>query len=47
MDNTTTRNWPLLRTYAALVVKKVRTIDQVPEEYRSDVQAIINGTIAE
>lgn len=47
MADQVTRNWALLRTYAALVVKKVRTIDKVPEKYRADVQAIIDGTLAE
>lgn len=46
MADQVTRNWAL-RAYAALVVKKVRTIDKVPEKYRADVQAIIDGTLAE
>ena len=44
---TETRNWPLLRIYAAVVEKGRRTIEQVPEKYRADVQAIINGTLVE
>lgn len=48
-DDTTKveRNWPLLRIYSAVVEKGRRTIDQVPEQYRSDVQAIIDGTLSE
>ena len=41
------RNWPLLRTYAASVKKGRRTLAQVPEKYRADVEAILSGTLAE
>jgi hypothetical protein len=44
---TVEKNWPLLRTYAAVVQKGRRTIEQIPETYRADVQAVINGTLAE
>lgn len=38
---TETKNWPLIRTYAASVKKGNRTIEQVPEKYRADVQALL------
>ena len=41
--NAETKNWPLIRTYAASVKKGNRTIEQVPEKYRADVQALLNG----
>ena len=44
---TVERNWPLLRTYASVVRKKAMTIEHVPEKYRADVQAIIDGTLSE
>lgn len=42
-QNTETKNMPLIRTYAASVKKGNRTIEQVPEKYRADVQAILDG----
>ena len=44
---TTAKNWPLLRTYAASVKKGRRTIEQVPADYRADVEAILKGTLSE
>lgn len=37
------KNWPLIRTYAASVRNGNRTIEQVPEKYRADVEALLAG----
>ena len=34
---------PIIRLYASLVKAKRRTIDQVPEQWRKDVQDYLNG----
>ena len=39
------KNWPLIRLYANLVKKGRRTIEQIPEEYRQDVQDYLDGKI--
>lgn len=44
-NNTERHSTPLIRTYACLVRAKRRTIEQVPEKYRQDVQDYLDGLI--
>ena len=44
---TTTRNWPLIRIYAAVITRGSRTVESVPEKYRTDVQDFMGDKLAD
>ena len=39
------KNWPVIRTYARLINKGLKTIEDVPEQFRQDVKDFIEGKI--